>query len=393
MRDVPSAVGYDRDRMGFTPCHVEAGFAILCRDEGEIHLWAANRPRVPSAEPHLAGTASCRVRVRGVRTRFAEYSGQRVVHPNGALAVQSWGVEDFTALDANGNAIASCEPTASRRRHRARGSLWRQVAGCGIVGAGSPNVVGPSDHEPLAWSVRAATRLPLARAIDSGARQAAPAGLDRRAASDDGSPDTWERASLSGGLVPSDRSAAVVPPPVERAAALAERLGLVHSCAPEVGRLLAVLAAGVRHGLVGELGTGCVVGTAWLASALAPGTDLLTIDHDPMRAAAARELFGSLPRVRTLTGDWRVFLPRGPFDLLFVDAADAKRRDPALVIDALRPGAMVVLDDFSPKGHEPPDLRGKPDRVRESWLRHPRLLATEVSVSGSMVAILASRVA
>jgi hypothetical protein len=40
-------------------------------------------------------------------------TGQQVIHPNGALTTQPWGVEDFTVLDADGNAIAFYEPLAS----------------------------------------------------------------------------------------------------------------------------------------------------------------------------------------------------------------------------------------------------------------------------------------
>lgn len=180
---------------------------------------------------------------------------------------------------------------------------------------------------------------------------------------------------------------------VEQATALADRLGFARSCTPEVGRLLAVLAAGVRPGAVGEIGTGCGVGTAWMAGSLGLETQLVTIDHDPTRTAVLRELFAASPQVRLTEGNWRDLLPRGPFDLLFVDVADAKQGDPTLVVDALRRGGMVVLDDFSPKGQEPAALRGKPDPVRDAWLRHPRLRATELQVGSSMVVILATRVA
>lgn len=57
-------------------------------------------------------------------------------------------------------------------------------------------------------------------------------------------------------------SPAPVPPLVRRAVALAEKLGLTDSSLPEVGRLLAVVAAHVRGGVVGEIGTGRGVGTA-----------------------------------------------------------------------------------------------------------------------------------
>lgn len=56
---------------------------------------------------------------------------------------------------------------------------------------------------------------------------------------------------------------------VRRTLTLAERSRFEHSCTPGVGRLLALLAGRVRDGLVGEIGAGCGVGTAWIANALA----------------------------------------------------------------------------------------------------------------------------
>lgn len=114
VRDVPSAVAFYRDRLGFEARHVEGGFGILRRDEIELHLWEANSPGTPGAEPHLAGSASCRVQVEGVRALYDEYRERDVIHPNGALALQPWGVEDFTILDLDGNAIAFFEPAAPR---------------------------------------------------------------------------------------------------------------------------------------------------------------------------------------------------------------------------------------------------------------------------------------
>ncbi len=96
--------------------HVEGGFGIMHRDEIELHLWEANKPHTLGAEPHLAGSASRRVRVEGVHALYDEYRKRGVIHPNGALTIQPWGVEDFTILDQDGNAIAFFEPTASRER-------------------------------------------------------------------------------------------------------------------------------------------------------------------------------------------------------------------------------------------------------------------------------------
>ena len=191
----------------------------------------------------------------------------------------------------------------------------------------------------------------------------------------------------------SYRATTDVPPLVERASALAERMGFTQSCWPEVGRLLAVLASGVRGGIIGETGTGCGVGTAWMAGALSSDTRLLTVELDAERAGAVRQLLGSAPNVRVLEGDWHELLPYGPFDMLFVDGGSGKRQEQEVVLGALRLGGLVVLDDLWPEGIEPPELRGEPDPVREFWLNHPRLVATEILTGPRMAVILATRIA
>lgn len=113
VRDIPRAVAFYRDRLGFASRHVDDGMGIVVRDAVEIHLWRANSPTTPGAEPYLAGSASCRIRVTNLRDLYSEYQEQKVVHPNGALASRPWGDDDFTILDADGNAIAFCERSAS----------------------------------------------------------------------------------------------------------------------------------------------------------------------------------------------------------------------------------------------------------------------------------------
>src|SRR5256885_13837805 len=73
-----------------------------------------------------------------------------------------------------------------------------------------------------------------------------------------------------------------LPPMVERAVGLARRVGFANSCRPEHGRLLHALAAGA--GTIGETGTGCGVGLAWLASGARPGTRLVSVEIDTERA-------------------------------------------------------------------------------------------------------------
>jgi predicted O-methyltransferase YrrM len=179
----------------------------------------------------------------------------------------------------------------------------------------------------------------------------------------------------------------VLPPLVERALALTERLGFERSCIPEVGRLLHVLAAARGRARVAEIGTGTGVGAAWILSALPPEVPFFTAELDDERAAAAAELFRDDPQVRVLEGDWRELLPpEAPFDLVFFDAAKQlrPREDGELVIGLLAPGGVAVLDDLTP---------GRPgaDPVRAVWLEDERLAAAEVLVTPTSSVILAVR--
>ena len=79
-----------------------------------------------------------------------------------------------------------------------------------------------------------------------------------------------------------------LPPLVAAAVALARRTSFAHSCRPEQGHLLRLLASGVGAGAIGETGTGCGVGLAWLATGAAPGATLASVERDADRAASAR---------------------------------------------------------------------------------------------------------
>lgn len=109
VRDIHVAVSWYAERLGFTCRHEEPAFAILVRDEVEIHLWQANDPTCAGAEPWIAGTASCRIRVDGLAELFNDLVGRG----SGGIAgptVQPWGDSDFTVPDCDCNAITFFEP-------------------------------------------------------------------------------------------------------------------------------------------------------------------------------------------------------------------------------------------------------------------------------------------
>jgi predicted O-methyltransferase YrrM len=149
------------------------------------------------------------------------------------------------------------------------------------------------------------------------------------------------------------------------------------SSLPEVQRLLAVLAAGRR---CGETGTAFGEGAAAIAST---ALSLVTVEHDPERAAVAAERLDGLANVDLNVGDWREVLPaRGPFDFLFFDAGRLDESPEA--IDLLAPGGLLLKDDLSP------DWEGL-DPVRDLLFGHPELVAVEILTTPRTAAVIAVR--
>jgi predicted O-methyltransferase YrrM len=178
------------------------------------------------------------------------------------------------------------------------------------------------------------------------------------------------------------------PPLVARARALARQRGFpltrkdADGARPSasltgVGRFLAMLAAGCAGGRIGELGTGTGVGAAWIASAMPADCTLVTAEIDPDLASAARQLLAADHRVEVITGDARQAISgRGPFDLLFADGGGG---DSAGLVNLLRIGGRIVMDDVTPHEALPPDSPFRAsDPKREFFFGDPRLLSVEV---------------
>ena len=182
-----------------------------------------------------------------------------------------------------------------------------------------------------------------------------------------------------------------LPPLVERAVDLARRLGFANSCRPEHGRLLHALAAGA--GTIGETGTGCGVGLAWLASGARPGTRLVSVEIDTERAGLVASLFADLPHLAVLPGDWREIYRAAPFDLLVLDGGAHGKTA------ASRPtrrscssrAAPLVIDDLTPASTWPPRFGGQVDQARMHWLTHPALDAAELRLAPDLAALVATR--
>jgi demethylmenaquinone methyltransferase/2-methoxy-6-polyprenyl-1,4-benzoquinol methylase len=171
-------------------------------------------------------------------------------------------------------------------------------------------------------------------------------------------------------------------PLVERAKKRATELGFEQSADPDVGRLLAVLAAGVRRdGRILEIGTGAGYGLAWIIAGLAGRSDVevTSVEIDGARqAAVARD--GWPPFVRLVQGDVLTkFDTLGRFDLIFADAQGGKWEGLDRTIGALEPGGLLVVDDMrSPTVRIVPDQDAKAEAVRTALLTDSRLLSVEL---------------
>ena len=172
-----------------------------------------------------------------------------------------------------------------------------------------------------------------------------------------------------------------LPPLVRSAVAAARAAGFANSCLPAQGRLLQVLAAGATA--IGETGTGCGVGLAWLRTGAAPGARLVSIERDASRSAIASTVFACDPSIRVRHGDWPDLHADGPFDLLVLDGGGQGKGAQAPLDPAgwLTLGGIVVIDDFTPLASWPPTLDGAVDAARLYWLDHPMLRTTEVRLT------------
>jgi len=117
------------------------------------------------------------------------------------------------------------------------------------------------------------------------------------------------------------------------------------------GSFLHVLAKALGARRILELGTAIGYSGTWLARALPPGGELVTIEADPDTAGIARRGFeetGVASKVTILVGKAEEVLPevRGPFDLIFNDID--KSGYPAVLepcIERLRVGGLLVTDN------------------------------------------------
>jgi predicted lactoylglutathione lyase len=123
VQDIMQSMEFYTTKFGFTVRHHDSSFAIVVRDEVEIHLWQsgdetwknkgaslAENPICSGAESFLAGTASCRIEVQGITELFEEYKKQGIIYnPDTIVEEQPWGTREFPALDHHSNLLTFYE--------------------------------------------------------------------------------------------------------------------------------------------------------------------------------------------------------------------------------------------------------------------------------------------
>ena len=105
--DLEATQRFYAERMGFDPLFTYPDYAISGRDGVQLHFWLTDDAEVPKL-------TSCRVDVIGIHALYDEMREAGVVHPNGALCEQPWGMKEFSVLDSDGNLIKFGERTEPR---------------------------------------------------------------------------------------------------------------------------------------------------------------------------------------------------------------------------------------------------------------------------------------
>lgn len=159
-------------------------------------------------------------------------------------------------------------------------------------------------------------------------------------------------------------------------------------CRDDVGRLLAVLAATVPlGGRILEIGTGAGVGTAWITAGLDGRTDvgLVSVEVEAGLSDATRR-WPWPAYVEIITADAADALPTlGAFDVVFADAAPVKYGHLKAVLAALRPGALLVVDDLAAGEQSSDQQRAEKDALRCAVLEDPELHAVELGESSGLL--------
>ncbi len=179
-------------------------------------------------------------------------------------------------------------------------------------------------------------------------------------------------------------------------ASAAAGLPAIH-VAPNQGKFLHLLARAMGARKILEIGTLGGYSTIWLARALAPGGQLITLEANPIHAEVAQANIkrAGLDRVVELrlapANDSLAQLvkeKRGPFDFIFIDADKPGYAEYfTWSLKLARKGTLIIADNVVRKGAivDPASEDAKVQGIRrfnELVAAEPRVSATEIQTVG-----------
>jgi predicted O-methyltransferase YrrM len=184
-------------------------------------------------------------------------------------------------------------------------------------------------------------------------------------------------------------------PALDAALADSEAAGLpAIAVASNQGKLLHILALAIGAKRIVEVGTLGGYSAIWMARALPPDGELVTLEIDPKNAEVARrnlERAGVGDKVEVIVGpaiDTLAVL-NGPFDLAFIDANKAQNPEYfQIALGMVRSGGLIIVDNVVRSGrileadNPDPDVRGT-RRLFEMMGRESRVTVTAVQTVGS----------
>lgn len=164
------------------------------------------------------------------------------------------------------------------------------------------------------------------------------------------------------------------------------------------GKLLNLLGQLCHAQRILEIGTLGGYSTIWMARALPPDGELITLEIDPKHAEVARTNIaraGFSGRVEVRVGPAIELLPKiaaenkGPFDLIFIDADKPSIPDYfTWSLRLSRPGTVIVVDNVVREGavtdgaSEDASVKGV-RRLNEMLAAEPRVSATVIQTVGT----------
>jgi predicted O-methyltransferase YrrM len=183
-------------------------------------------------------------------------------------------------------------------------------------------------------------------------------------------------------------------PVLEQALADSDAAGLPQiAVAPNQGKMLMLLAKSVGAKRILEIGTLGGYSTIWLARALPPDGELVSLEYEAKHAEVARGNIaraGFATQVEVRVGRAIDLLPavEGPIDFAFIDADKASNPEYfASALSLSRSGSLIVVDNVV-RGGAVVDPSGDANvqgirRMFEMIAAEPRVEATAVQTVGS----------